>query len=69
METTTKYTKNILSYRQDIMGNKHHRVNIVLTTYLVVVMSAHECLTSQEDQATLLSELVRLESTSGGQNG
>ncbi|KTG44100.1 hypothetical protein cypCar_00008030 [Cyprinus carpio] len=50
------------------MGNKHHRVNMVLITYLVVVMSAHECLTSQEDRATLLSELIRLESTSGGQN-
>ncbi|KAK9979723.1 hypothetical protein ABG768_013137 [Culter alburnus] len=30
----------------------HHRVNMVLITYLVIAMSAHECLTSQEKKAT-----------------
>lgn len=30
------------------MGNMHHRLNMVLITYLVMAMSAHEGLTSQE---------------------
>lgn len=35
------------------MGNiMHHRVNMVLMTYLVMAMSAHECLTSEEKQVT-----------------
>ncbi|KAF4116848.1 hypothetical protein G5714_001401 [Onychostoma macrolepis] len=43
------------------MGN---RVNMVLITYLVMAMSAHECVTAQKDQSTELP----LKSTSDGQN-
>lgn len=50
------------------MGNIHHRVNTVLITYLVMTMSAHECLTPQEDQSTVSSE-PSMKSTSDGQNG
>lgn len=46
------------------MGNIHHRVNMVLITYLIMAMSAHECLT----QSTVSSELM-MESTKDGQNG
>lgn len=38
------------------MGNiMHHRVNMVLMTYLVMAMSAHECLTSEEKHVGLTS--------------
>lgn len=43
------------------MGN---RVNMVLITYLVMAMSAHECVTAQEDQSTESP----LTSTSDAQN-
>lgn len=46
------YQHYFISSRQGIMGNMHHRVNMVLITYLVIAMSAHECLTSQEKKAT-----------------
>jgi len=47
------------------MGNIiHHRVNMVLITYLVMAMSAHECLTSEEKQVNCSSEFHQLESSS-----
>lgn len=47
------------------MGNIHHRVNMVLITYLVMAaMSAHECLTQSTDSSDIL-----MESTSDGQSG
>lgn len=50
------------------MGNIHHRVNMVLVTYLVMAMSAHECLNSQDDQATVSTDFTP-KSTSDEPNG
>lgn len=52
------------------MGNiMHHRVNMVLITYLDMAMSAHECLTSEETQVTFSSELQLESSSEAKDNG
>lgn len=62
--TVLLYQNYFISSRQGIMGNMHHSVNMVLITYLVMAMSAHECLTSKEKKATFSSKLHPLESSS-----
>lgn len=49
------------------MGNMHHKVYMVLVTYMVVALSAYECMTSQHKQSTYSSDLLTLEISSDTQ--